>query len=440
MSHAHVEKPTDIHIPAGGIWAKMPAISAILAVIGLGATIGSMFGHDKSRAFFSYLWAFELVLSLALGSLAFVLIQHTTRAGWSAAVRRIAENSMATLPLFALLFLPILLLGFHDLYPWSNETDEILEKKRWYLGGELGSSTKFLIRAVFFFGVWTVLSQLLYRRSIKQDSLAANTPERDRLTRAIWGLSAGGVFLFALSQSFAAIDWMMSLQPHWYSTMYPVYFFAGSMVGFYAFLALMILGLQKGGVLKDTITAEHRHDVGKFMFGHTVFWAYIAFSQFILIWYANIPEETEFFMIRVEGGWEALSYGMPLYHFFIPFLFLMSRHVKRSKTGILVGAVWLSVVHAIDLYWNILPNFGLHGGEHAGAAHGAAGEAVEHAASVSVQGLKHMSHFAPHWLDVTALLGVFFAFFAVFTFLLKKNSVLALNDARIDESLVHENY
>jgi hypothetical protein len=393
-----------------------------------------MFGEHKERAYFSYLFAFAAMLSLALGSLIFVLIQHVARAGWSAVVRRIAENSAATLPLFALLFLPILL-GFHDLYPWSHESDKVLEAKRWWLGAEggNGSMAKFLVRAVIFFAIWSGLSYVLRKRSTAQDDLIDNKEQRFEITKSLWALSAGGIFLYALSQSFAAIDWLMSLLPHWYSTMFGVYFFAGSMVGFYSFLALSAMALQKGGMLKNAITTEHYHDIGKFMFGHTVFWAYITFSQFMLIWYANIPEETEYFMMRMEGGWQYISLAMPLIHFFIPFLFLISRHVKRSRTGLALGAVWLLCVHILDIFWIVIPNAGAHHGPPAGAAHGAAGEAVAAAA-------EHGPHLALALTDVTALLGIGGLFLAAFAFFMGRNKVVCIGDPRLDESLVHENF
>jgi len=430
MSSKVIERPTDITIPETSLWAKLPLIAGGVGGLCTLATIGMMFGGNKDRAFYAYLFAFMTVLSIALGSLGFVLIQHVTRAGWSAVVRRIAEASAATLPLFAILFLPIAILGFHTLYPWSHESDAILEAKRWWLGAANGdgSGTRFLGRAVLFLGIWTVLSQILWRRSVSQDKLIDNTAARDEVSRGLWGLAAGGVFLFALSLSFAAVDWLMSLQPHWYSTMYGVYYFAGAMVGFYAFLALTMKALQAGGMLKTAITTEHYHDVGKFMFGHTVFWAYITFCQFMLIWYANIPEETEFFMVRMEGGWDKISLAMPVIHFFIPFLFLLSRHVKRHSTGIIVGAVWLLVVHIIDLFWNVMPNHGLHG--HGEGGHGAAGEGAAH----------HGPHFAVELVDVLALVGIAGLFIAAFSFILKKNAVICVNEPRLMESMRHENY
>jgi hypothetical protein len=439
VSSKVIERPTDITVPGTSLWAKLPIVAGGVGGVATLATIGMMFGEHKERAYFSYLFAFMTVLSLALGSLIFVLIQHVARAGWSAVVRRIAENSAATLPLFAVLFLPIAFLGFHDLYPWSHESDKVLEAKRWWLGaaGGNGSMAKFIVRAVIFFAVWIGLSWVLRKRSTAQDSLANDKEKRNAVTLSLWGLSAGGIFLYALSQSFAAIDWLMSLQPHWYSTMFGVYYFAGSMVGFYSFLALAAMALQKGGMLKSAITTEHYHDIGKFMFGHTVFWAYVTFSQFMLIWYANIPEETEYFMNRMEGGWQWLSYAMPLIHFFIPFLFLISRHVKRSRVGLAVGAVWLLAVHVLDIFWIVIPNAGAHHGPPAGAEHGAAGEAVSHAAAAVAE---HGPHFSLALTDITALVGIAGLFLAVFAFLMKKNAVVCIGDPRLDESLAHENF
>jgi hypothetical protein len=166
------------------------------AVGGIGtlATIAMMMGHDGNRAKFSYLFAFMTVLSIALASLGFVLIQHVTRAGWSAVVRRVAETSAATLPLFAVLFLPILIFGFHDLYPWSHESDKVLESKRWWLGGDggNGSMTKFLVRAVIFLGIWSVLGQFFWRTSTRQDKTIGDTGARNALTHRMWVVAAGG--------------------------------------------------------------------------------------------------------------------------------------------------------------------------------------------------------------------------------------------------------
>jgi hypothetical protein len=410
MSHS-IEKPTDIDVPADSMWAKLPMIGGVLAVVGLGATLGSAMGEaTRARAMFSYLWAFEVFLSIALGALGWTLIDHTVRAAWSVTVKRVSETKMATLPVFALLWIPIGTIGYHVLYPWTHEHDTILERKRWFL-----SDGFFFGRAILYWLVWIALSQLLYRWSTRRDGLTSEVEKADT-TKKMWGLSAPGILLWALTISFAAIDWLMSLQPHWYSTIFGVYYFAGATLASYSLTTLFTMGLQNAGAIKKAVTPEHYHDLGKLMFGFTVFWAYIAFSQFILIWYANIPEETEFYIVRVQGGWQYISYALPVLHFGVPFFYLLSRHIKRSRMALAAGAIWMLVMHAVDLYWLVLPNFGTHG-------EGA-----------------HEGHLAVSWLDFAALIGMGGAFLAAYGFFLKKNKVLAINDPRLPESLVHENY
>ena len=410
MSAHAPEKPTDIDVPADSIWAKLPMIGGVVAVVGLGAVLGSAMGGSKDRAMFAYLFGFEFWLSIALGALGWVLVDHTVRAAWSVSVKRISETKMATLPVFALLAIPIFTIGMHSLYPWTHETDAVLERKRWFL-----SEPFFYGRAVIYLLIWSGLSYTFYSWSTKRDSMTDDAAKA-AITRKMWGLAAPGILVWALTMSFAAIDWVMSLQPHWYSTIFGVYFFAGAFLASFSLTALVAMGLQNSGALKKAVTTEHYHDLGKFMFGFTVFWAYIAFSQFMLIWYANIPEETEFYIVRLQGGWQYISYALPVLHFAVPFFYLLSRHIKRSRMALAAGAIWMLVMHAVDLYWIILPNFGTHGpGGHEG-------------------------HLAVSWLDFAALIGMGGAFFAAYGMMLKKNKVIAINDPRLPESLVHENY
>lgn len=409
MSHAEIKKPEDIVVPPSSFLGKLPMLGGILAVAGLGATLGSAFGEHKARAMFSYLWAYEAALALPLGALGWVLIAHTVRGGWDVVVRRIAENMVGTLPVFALLWLPIGLIGFHELFPWSHETDAILEKKRWFL-----STGFWYARAVLYLVVWSGLGYFIWKTSVKQDSMT-DKAEIARLVHVTRKVAAGGIFLYGLTLSFAAVDWLMSLQPHWYSTIFGVYYFAASILAFFAFLILASMALQSAGVLKTAITTEHFHDMGKLMFGYTIFWAYIAFSQFVLIWYANMPEETEFFLVRLEGGWQYISYGLPVLHFFVPFLFLLSRQIKRNRALLAAGAIWTLVLHLVDIYWLVMPNYGAHG-----------------------EG--HQPHLSFSYLDFTALIGVFGVYLAVFGLLTNRNKAVAINDPRLEESLAHENY
>jgi len=229
-------------------------------------------------------------------------------------------------------------------------------------------------------------------------------------------VSAPGIVLFALSLTFASIDWVMSLQPHWYSTMFGVYFFAGCFLAGLSFITLMIMALQKSGALAISVTVEHYHDLGKLIFGFTVFWAYVSFSQFMLCWYANIPEEIVFMTMRLKNGWEPISYAIVLTNFFIPFFFGLSRHVKRKKITLAILCVWTMVFHFVDLFWVILPNY------HAHAEH----TVVPHASFTSY--------------DLAALIGMLALFVAVVSFFAIRYKVAPAGDPRMKESLAFENF
>lgn len=411
MSHAEIKKPEDIQVPPSSFLAKLPMLGGILAVAGLGATLGSAFGEHKARAMFSYLFAYMGVLGIALGALGWLLIDHNVRSGWGVVIRRLTENATATLPVFALLWLPIGVIGFHELYPWSHETDAILAKKTWFL-----SPGFWYARAFVYLAVWSALGYGLWYLSVKMDKEGEDVAKRNAIVNTIRTIVAPGLALYALTLSFGAIDWLMSLQPHWYSTIFGIYYFAASILAFWAFISLMSMAAQGSGVLQKAITTEHFHDMGKFVFGYTIFWTYIAFSQFILIWYANIPEETEFFMVRMEGGWSWISYGLPLAHFFVPFLFMLSRHMKRNRGALMLASIWTLIMHFVDMYWLVMPNYGTHG----------EGE--------------HHAHLAPSYLDFTAILGLVGVFLAVYGVILNRNKVVSINDPRLPESLAHENY
>ncbi len=406
MSAHDVKIPEDVEVTSATLWSKLPLIGLVLGVLGLAGTFAT-WGANRDYLLHSYVFAYMTVLSISLGGLVFVLIQHVVRAGWSATTRRIAENAALATWVLVLLFIPIALFA-HDVFPWTHEEhmDAILQKKAPYL-----NTTFFYVRAVVYFVIWVALAFVLHKRSVAMDT--APFAERESRTRFLWKLSAAGVFLYAMSQTFAAFDWLMSLQPHWYSTMFGVYYFAGSALGIYAFVTLVAMGLQRSGLAKSSVTTEHYHDLGKFLFGHTIFWAYIAFSQFMLIWYANIPEEVEFFYHRAhpEHGWAIVSYALPITNFFIPFFFLLSRHVKRNRPLLAVGAFYTLVVHILDVYWLVMP---------------------------TAKG----SHFPDPrmWIDLCALVGVGGIYMAVFGWHQNKHRVVAVGDPRIEESLVHENY
>lgn len=350
------------NLKLGALAGKLTAIGGIVGIVGLavGAWLGQMQGDGFEHYQYSFLVAFWWGLSICLGGLFFVTLQHLTRAKWSVAVRRVAEVFASTVPLFAvlsLIFVIPMLMGNGFVYPWADhaivEADHNLHAKAGYLNVPF-----FLVRMGFYFLVWIIFSQLFLRRSVKQD-----TTGEPNLTVKLWGVSAPGMILFAVTITFCAVDLVMALEPAWFSTIFGVYIFAGAVQAIYSTLALTFLWLQNRGRLQHSITPDHYHDLGKMMFAFVVFWAYIAFSQFMLIWYANIPEETFWYIARTvnadtgENVWLGLAWFIVVANFVVPFLGLMSRHVKRSRKGLAFWAIWLLVMHYVDLYWLIMPAY-----------------------------------------------------------------------------------
>ncbi|RMG45027.1 MAG: quinol:cytochrome C oxidoreductase [Acidobacteria bacterium] len=298
----------------------------------------------------SYLVSFAYFLSLALGGLFFVLLQHLTKAGWSVLVRRLAEAVATAVVPLAVLCLPVLW-ALPSLYRWADPDhaagDPLIAHKSGYLNVEF-----FVARWVLYFVCWCSYALYFHKLSREQDE-SGDPSLTIRMERA----STHGMILYAVTQTFAAFDLLMSLDPHWFSTIFGVYFFGGSTVAIFSLLAVMLVRLQQAGYLQRSITAEHYHDIGKFLFGFVIFWAYIAYSQYMLIWYADIPEETEWFLKRQSGDWARVGLLLIVGHFLVPFLFLLSRVPKRRKGALAAVALWVLAMHWVDLYWVVMPEF-----------------------------------------------------------------------------------
>jgi len=267
----------------------------------------------------------------------------------------------------------------------------------------MSSPTFFTVRAALYFASWIGLAFWYSRRSSDQDR-TGDIPTTLRLIRT----SGPALFVFAFTVSFAGIDWVMSLDPHWYSTMFGVYFFSGALVAIFATLSLVSVGLSRTGLLRGALTVEHLHDLGKLLFAFTVFWAYIGFSQYFLIWYGNIPEETAFFLHRAEGSWRAVTAFLAWGHFAVPFFFLMSRSVKRRQGLLVAGSVWLLAMHYVDVYWLVMP-------------------------------VHHPQGLTPRLLDVSTFVGVGGLVVAVVGRALTRHALVPVRDPRLAESLGFEN-
>ena len=405
MAHEHEHdrvalRPEQATIPPGHSWNRIPLIGAAAAAIGIVICAVLGMGNPK-QFFFSWMVAFLYFQTLVLGALFFVLIQYAAQGGWGVVLRRIGETVFAVVPVMALMFVP-LLFGLHDLYEWSHadaaQHDALLQWKSPYLNTQF-----FLIRMVLFFGIWSFIAFVYFRGSSGQD-VTGDPAVSARLRK----FAGPGIIVMALTSSFAGIDWIMSLTPHWYSTMFGVYFFAGSFIGFIALLSVVAVAMRAAGLLEAVISVEHLHDVGKLLFAFTSFWAYIAFSQFFLVWYANLPEETVWFKARLEGSWQAISIFLMAGHFGIPFFYLMGRDVKRRGATLALGGAWMLLMHFMDLYWQVMPTL-------------------------------HPAGFSPSLLDVGAFLAVGGVFVAATSWLMRRQALVPLRDPRIAESLAFEN-
>jgi hypothetical protein len=372
-------------------------------VLGLGAAVllGFLAGDGFHRFLFAYLMNYAFFLSLALGALFFVLLQHVTRASWSVVVRRLGESLAAALPVLAILSIPILI-GVPRIYEWagteSGPADALIQHKAGYLNVPF-----FVARWVLYLAVWIGLSRYFRKSSLAQDESGDVA-----LTLRLEKLSAPGLILYGFTVTFAAFDLLMSLDPHWYSTIYGVYFFSGGVAGFFGLLTLTALGLQRSGRLSRSITIEHYHDLGKMLFTFVFFWAYIAFSQYLLIWYANIPEETEWFAKRQAGAWGWMGIALIAGHFILPFLGLLPRSAKRRKPPLAFWSAWVLVMHWIDVYWLVMPEAGPGGPSF-------------------------------HPVDIACLVGIGGFLSAAVVRAAQGRSLIPLKDPRLGESLTFEN-
>ncbi|MFH0793159.1 MAG: quinol:cytochrome C oxidoreductase [bacterium] len=390
-----------------GIGPSLGGICAVFGVVVLGATFAMALRVEGGKLHFaaSYLVNFSYLLSLSLGALIFVMLQHITRAGWSVAVRRPAEILAAMLPLLAIMFIPLLKMA-PALYDWLQVPAKGLPAEHGSGGfKEMYLQFPFFIaRFVAYFIVWSFLALYLFRQSVRQD--ATGDPVH---TLRMERVSAVGTLLFAITITLASFDLLMSLDHEWYSTIFGVYYFSGAFVSALAFLILIIGSLQLSGRLTHAITVEHYHDLGKLLFAFIMFWAYIAFSQYMLIWYGNIPEETVWYYHRQNGGWATVGVILIFGHFVIPFLGLMSRHAKRNKYVLFFWAKWILLMHAVDLYWIVMPQF--YRGE------------------IPLRLL---------WIYLGCFVGLFGIFMAAMLFVARSLSLVPIRDPRLQESLSFE--
>lgn len=335
----------------GGASVLTWGLITVGAVLCLAAVLSE---SARPRFGFAWLWGVTFIWSVVLGSLFFVALQHVTRSVWSVVVRRVAEMFAAPIWMVGLLFVPVLLftLLFREfpLFPWTDPGivagDFLLEGKAPYL-----NNTFFAVRAAIFFLLWIGFAQFFVKNSVDQDRTGG-----DGATVRMRRLAAPFLLIFALTVTFASFDWLMSLEPHWFSTIYGVYVFSGMAAASLAAITIAVVWLRSRGKLDQRfVTGDHLYNLGGLIFAFTCFWAYIAFSQFMLIWYGNLPEETVYFAHRAEHGWKTVSVILVLVRFAIPFLLLLSRDAKSNPRILVATSIIVLGGELLDLYWLIMP-------------------------------------------------------------------------------------
>jgi hypothetical protein len=379
---------------------RLQRAALVVGALGLaGCAAGWLVARDQF--YHSYLVGYVFWIGLALGSFAVLLLHHIFGAGWGFVVQRGLEAGTRTFPLMALLFLPVLA-GMHSLYHWTHaeaQADPLLKHK---LAAFLNVPF-FIGRAGFYFLVWIGLATLLSRWSAQLDETGdARLAERLRLA----GFS--GLLLYGLTATFAAVDWLMSLDPHWFSTMFGLIFIGGQVLATFAFLVLVTRVLAKHSPLSEVARAPHFHDLGNLMLAFTMIWAYLSFSQFLIIWSGNVPETITWYKHRSSGGWQYVALVLFLMNFALPFVLLLSRYTKRRIELLARVAVIVLVMRVVDLYWVVAPTFHPHG--------------------VNVKSL---------WLDLAAWAGIGGVWLWFFLRQLKSRPVLPVRDPRMEGAFAH---
>jgi len=383
----------DVAIPElAGLQRRLFLIGAV------GAAVSVLGLFLNPRQFFqSYLMAYMLCLGVTLGCLALGMVHQLSGGAWGVVIRRPIGAAARVLPVMTAMFLPIAL-GMRQLYVWTNPDlllhDEVLQHKALYL-----NTPFFLARAAIYFLVWNAISYFLNAWSLEQDRTA-----NPRLARRMQMLSGGGLLAYGLTITFASFDWLMSLEPHWFSTIYGVLILGGQGLSALAFLIIVLVWLSRRPPLDRIVAASHFHDLGNLMLAFVMLWAYFSFSQYLIIWSGNLPAEIGWYLHRLQTGWRAVGLVLILFHFAAPFIVLLSRRVKREPELLSKVAVGILVVRLIDLFWLIAPEFHQHG--------------------ISVS-----------WLDIVLPLTLGSIWLACFLQQLRGRAILPLHDPEFDEAL-----
>lgn len=363
----------------------------------------------RAQFFKSYLVGMIFITSLTIGAVGVLAMQYLTGGMWGLAARKSLEAAARTFPFVALAFMPVLL-GLHDLYIWTDQElvahDQVLQSKAKWL-----NESFFIGRTIGYFVIWSAIAYFLTRWSRQYEETGSPwTAARIRT------LSAAALLVMTLTVTFASVDWMMSLEPHWYSTMYGISFIVGSLLSALAFVSLVAVLLSEYEPLAEIFRPQTYRDLGNLMLAFVMLWAYTAFSQFMLIWYGNIREEAPYYIPRTHGVWGFVAVLLIVFHFFLPFVMLLNRQIKDRPRTLGVVASLILIMRMLDHYWIITPAFREHGGGH---------------------GEEHAAAFNGHWMDPLALIGLTGLWMALFLWQLEKRPLVPRNEPVLEEALSH---
>jgi hypothetical protein len=376
---------------------------AVLMLLLVAGAFLPTLGGGIDQFFRSYLVGYIFWIGVTLGCLGLLMLQHLTGGAWGLSIRRVLEAGTRVLPLMLLLFLPIAIFGLSHLYEWMNISEvreegvrRILNAKRPYL-----NPTFFLIRAALYFAIWMGLMFLLNKWSAEQD----RTAER-QYSRKMQFISGPGIILFVLTVTFASTDWVMSLNPEWFSTIYGLLYVAGWVLSAFSLVIAVMVYLATRKPLEGVVQAPHFHDLGKLLLAFVMLWAYFSFSQFLIIWSGNIPEETKWYLHRLRGGWGWVGIGLVLLHFALPFVLLLSRDLKRNARRLATIAGLIFLMRLIDTFWLIEPEF-------------------------------NRAHFRFSWMDLVAPVAFGGLWLSFFGWQLSLRPLLPFNDPNFEEAIEH---
>lgn len=385
--------------PADQLIPELAPAQRKLFVASAAAAVVSLVGLFTNRAQFfqSYLMAYLFVLGATLGCLALAMIHQLSGGAWGVVTRRLLGASTRVLPVLTVLFIPILL-GRHYLFVWTHADvvarDEVLQHKQLFL-----NTPFFIARAALYFAVWNALVYFLNRWSLEQDK----TPD-PAIARRMQTLSGGGLLAYGLTATFASFDWLMSIDPHWFSTIYGVLLMGGQGLTALAVLIAALTWLSRRPPLDAIVVPVHFHDLGNLMLAFVMLWAYFSFSQYLIIFSGNLPEEITWYVHRLHTGWRFVGLTLVLFHFAIPFLLLLSRRVKRTPDLLMKIALGILAARLIDLFWLIAPEF-------------------------------HKDGLVVHWLDVTLPLALGALWLGCFVWQLRGRAILPLHDPQFEQAL-----